>query len=124
MTFQQRAAQIELNEAVERKFEEISNRGASFQNMSMDEKLAEIANLIENLLKKNGKFLALDYASVCFGYIDDKTITTYRKQIQCFRHSAAESISERRSFSNEQKSFLIDYGLTIVKSIHALLPAE
>ena len=56
MTFHQRAAQIELNEAVERKFEEISNRGASFQTMSMDEKLAEIANLIENLLKKNGKF--------------------------------------------------------------------
>lgn len=42
MTFQQRAAQIELNEAVERKFEEISNRGALFQNMSIDEKFAEL----------------------------------------------------------------------------------
>ena len=28
---------------------------ASFNNMSIDEKLAEIANLIENMLKKNGK---------------------------------------------------------------------
>lgn len=124
MTFHQREAQIELSEAVERKFEEISNRGASFQNMSMDEKLAEIANLIENLLKKNGKFLLLDYAPVCFDYINDKAITAYRKQIQCFRHSAAESISERRAFTNEQKSFLIDYGLTVVKAIHALLPME
>ena len=37
--------------------------------MSTDEKLAEIANLIESLLKKNGKFLTLDYSTTYFDYI-------------------------------------------------------
>ena len=37
--------------------------------MSIDEKLAEIANLIENLLKKKGNFVQLDYSQVCFGYV-------------------------------------------------------
>lgn len=56
LTFEQKADHIELEDAIEQKFIEISNRNASFDNMSKDEKLAEIANLIENLLKKNGKF--------------------------------------------------------------------
>ena len=96
----------------------------SFQNMSTDEKLAEIANLIENMLKKDGKFQSLDYTKICFDYIDGDMIKRYRKQIQCFRHSAPESIHERETFSKEQKVFLIDLGLTILKAIHALLNNE
>ena len=89
--------------------------------MSTDEKLAEIANLIENLLKKNGKFITPDYAKVCLEFITNDIVTNYRKKMQCFRHSADESIKERSSYSEDQKNFLIDYGLTIVKVIHSLL---
>lgn len=121
LTFTQRDNHIELVDAIERKFKEISNRQASFQNMSTDEKLAEIANIIENMLKKNGKFLSPDYSQICFNYINEDTIKRYRKKIQCFRHSSAESISERESFTKEQKVFLIDFGLTVLKVIHALL---
>lgn len=124
LTFTKRDNYIELVDAIEAKFKEISNRQASFQNMSTDEKLAEIANLIENMLKKDGKFQSLDYTKICFDYIDGDMIKRYRKQIQCFRHSAPESIHERETFSKEQKVFLIDLGLTILKAIHALLNNE
>lgn len=120
LTFAQKETYIELEDAIERKFKEISNRQASFQSMSMDEKLAEIANLIENMLKISGKFISLNYASVCFDYIDENTITKYRKRLHCFRHSSPEAISERKSLNEEQKTFLIDFGLTIVKVIHIL----
>ena len=124
LTFVQKENYVELEDVIEKKFEEISNRHASFQKMSTEEKLAEIANLIEYMLKKDGKFLALDYQTVCFDYIDDDAIKAYRKMIQCFRHSAIESISERETFTNDQKRFLIDYGLTIIKVIYALLSKE
>jgi len=124
LTFSQMDNHIELADSIEAKFKEISNRQASFQNMSTDEKLAEIANLIENMLKKNGKFLSPDYSQICFDYINEDTIKRYRKKIQCFRHSASESISERVSFTKEQKVFLIDFGLTVLKVIHALLTNE
>ena len=124
MTFQQKENNVELVDAIEAKFKEISNRQASFQSMPTEERIAEIANLIENMLKKDGKFITPDYSRVCFDYITEDAIKRYRKKIQCFRHSSDESIVERESFTKEQKVFLIDYGLTIIKVIHALLEEE
>ena len=120
LSFDQKTDHIELEDAIEQKFTEISNRNASFDKMSTDEKLAEIANLIENLLKKNGKFITLEYSSICFDFISNSSVTSYRNKMQCFRHSTDESIIERSKFSEKQKSFLVDYGLTIVKAIHSL----
>ena len=121
LSFEQKTDHIDLVDEIDKKFIEISNRNASFDNMSLDEKLAEIANLIENLLKKNGKFTTPDYSLICFDFISNNVVTSYRKKMQCFRHSTEEAIAERRSFSEEQKLFLVDYGLTIVKAVHTLL---
>lgn len=121
LTFELKSTHIEITDSINRKFVEISTRQSSFNNMSTDEKLAEIANLIENMLKKDGKFLTINYSSVCFDYIDEETVKRYRHTLQCFRHSADKSIEERASYSNEQKSFLIDYGLVIIKAIHDIL---
>ena len=112
---------IDIDGWINQKFIEISNRQASFNNMSTDEKLAEIANLIENLLKKNGKFITPDYPKICFDYISDNIVTSYRKKMHCFRHATDEAIAERNSYSEEQKNFFVDYGLTIVKVIYSLL---
>ena len=65
LTFELKSNYIEVDDAIDQKFIEISNRQASFNNMSTDEKLAEIANLIENLLKKNKKFITPDYTKIC-----------------------------------------------------------
>ena len=48
-------------------------------------------------------------------------VKNYRKQMQCFRHCTDEAIAERKTYSEEQKTFLVDYGLTIVKAIHELI---
>ena len=120
LTFMQKSNHIDIDSSIDQKFIEISNRQASFNNMSIDEKLAEIANLIENLLKKKGNFVQLDYSQVCFGYVTNEMITNYRKQMQCFRHATDSSIAERKNFTEDQKNFLVDYGLTIVKVIYAL----
>ena len=121
LTFELKSNHIDIDNSIEQKFIEISNRQASFDKMSTDEKLSEIINLIENMLKKDGTFNKLDYSKICFNYISNDTVTNYRKKLQCFRHATDDAIAERASFSEEQKSFLIDYGLTIVKAIHSLL---
>lgn len=120
LTFSQVGSCIVIEDEIERKFTEISNRHASFNNMSTDEKLAEIANLIESMLKKSGKFATPDYSQVCLDYISDDVVKRFRSSLHCFRHSTSEAISERISFTSEQKTFLIDFGLTILKSIHVL----
>lgn len=121
LVFDLDASHIDIDSMMNQKFIEISNRQASFNNMSTDEKLSEIANLIENLLKKDGTFITPDYTKIAFGYISDSTVTNYRKKMHCFRHATTEALLERNSFSEDQKNFLIDFGLTIVKVIHALL---
>lgn len=68
----------------------------------------------------NGSYIKLDYSKNCFEYIDDELIKTYRKQIHCFRHASENALDERKQFSKEQKEFIIDYGITIVKLIHSL----
>ncbi|MBK5261087.1 MAG: hypothetical protein JJE17_00765 [Peptostreptococcaceae bacterium] len=120
LTFKKNSSHIDIDDSIDQKFVEISNRQASFINMGTDEKLAEIANLIENLLKKNGTFITPDYPNICFDYISNDIVKSYRKKMQCFRHGANEAIAERISYTEEQKNFFIDYGLTIVKVIYTL----
>lgn len=121
LTFELKSNHIEIDDWLNQKFIEISNRQASFNSMSTDEKLAEIANLIENLLKKNGKFSTPDYSKICFEYISGDMVTSYRKKMHCFRHATHEAIAERKTYSEIQKNFFVDYGLTIVKVIFSLL---
>lgn len=120
LTFELKSNHIGIDNSIDQKFIEISNRQASFNNMSTDEKLSEIANLIENMLKKNGHFIKPDYSSICFDYISDETVTSYRKKMQCFRHASSEAIVERSSYSEEQKNFFVDFGLTIIKVVYNL----
>lgn len=120
LTFEQKSCNIEVNNSINQKFIEISTRQASFNSMHTDEKIAEIANLIENMLKQGGKFALLNYDDVCCGFIDDATVKNYRNKMQCFRHCSDEAIAGRKTYTEKQKTFFIDYGLTIVKAIHEL----
>ena len=79
-TFELKSSHIDIDNLINQKFVKISNRQASFNNMSIDEKLAEISNLIENLLKKNGKFITPDYPKICFDYISNDIVTSYRRK--------------------------------------------
>ena len=37
-------------------------------------------NLIENMLKRDGNLITPDYYSICFDYISNETVTSYRKK--------------------------------------------
>lgn len=121
LNFKSKGTSIEINEDLDEQFRRISTRDARFEEMSTDEKIKEIANLIENLLKKNGNFMNLDYSSVAFDYINNDQIKSFRHKIQCFRHSTDESVEERNSFTDAQKDFFIDYGIVICKTIYKLV---
>ena len=99
-------------------FENISTRRAKFENMAIDEKLKEIANVIEYMLKEDKKYISLDYNLITTGIINEQMIIDYRHKIQCFRHSSEKSLEERNNFTNNQKEFLIYYGVTICRMIY------
>ncbi len=107
-----------IDENLNLKFQEISTRNAKFENMATDEKIKEIANLLENLLKENGNYIKLDYSNISLNTLDDDTIKEFRKRIQCFRHSSNESIMERKQFTERQKKFIIDYGIMLCNLIY------
>ncbi|KRN88704.1 hypothetical protein [Ligilactobacillus ceti] len=110
-----------LTEEIDVKFKKISNRSASFNNMTQDEKLMEMANLIENLLNVYGKYLKLDYSNISNDFLNTDIIKAYRKKLQCFRHSNEKTLIERNSYNNKQKEFLIKYGLSILDAIYYTL---
>ncbi|ATD55525.1 hypothetical protein [Clostridium chauvoei] len=67
-TFELKSSHIDIDNLINQKFVEISNRQASFNNMSTD-----------------------------------------------------EAIAERNSYSQDQKNFFVNYGLTIINVIHSLV---
>lgn len=120
MEFVRESTAVAIEDDLDQKVQLISVRNASFDDMSLDEKLREIANLIENLLKLNGKYTQPDFFKVMFDYVDNDTVKQLRKQLQCFRHSTEEMLNERAAFSIEQKNFLVDFGVTICKAIYSM----
>ena len=110
----------EISQDINNLFITISNRGASFHDMSTDEKIAEILNLIENLMKGNNGYIKLDFSEICYDFISNDSVKKYRDKLQCFRHASKKSMTERATFTLEQKKFLIKFGLTIVDVVYTL----
>lgn len=112
---------LNINDNINKMFQKISTRSNEFFKMTKDEQLQDIANLIENMLLKDNKYLELNYKEIAFNYIDNESIKRYRKQIQCFRHAHEQALKERQSFSDNQKDFLIHFGIIIINVIYKLL---
>lgn len=115
---------IAVYEELEDKIKTISTRNATFNQMATDEKLKEIGNLIEYLLKDNGKFITLDYETNSAGFLSEENVKGLRKKIQCFRHSSKESIIERKSFNEQQKEFMIEFGIVVCNFIYKEIKAK
>ena len=77
---------IEIDEELEKKFKLISTRNATFYAMTADEKLEVIVNLIENLLKKDDKYLKLNYSELCGEFLSDECVKSYREKLQCLEN--------------------------------------
>ena len=109
---------ITVIEELEEVIQKISTRNAQFHQMAIDEKLKEIGNLIEYLLKKDKKFITLNYEYISSGFIKESDVKNLRKKVQCFRHSSQESIDERNAYTDEQKKFIVEYGIIICNLIY------
>lgn len=110
--------------AIKEKFQMISTRSAKFEEMSADEKIKEIVNLFEFLLKKEGRYISVDLQKVSLGFLSNGVVIEYRKKLQCFRHSTTESIEQRKEFNDEQKFFLINFGVLLCNLIHRELEQQ
>lgn len=107
----------ELDELIQK----ISTRNAQFAEMAIDEKLKEIGNVIEFLLKRDKKFISLDYDTISSGFISEEDVIRLRKKVQCFRHSSKSSIDERGIYTEKQKQFMVEFGLIICNMIYSEL---
>jgi hypothetical protein len=103
---------------IEETIKVISTRSADFDAMEIDEKLGLLSNLIENLLKKDGKFRGLEYSDVFFGYFSEDDVKSFRTKTHCFRHGDDRAVADRKGYSQREKEFLSDVGIFITVHIH------
>lgn len=122
LEFIKRWQNVDLNEDAKRAIEEVSLNKGDFNDKEDDEKLLLITNVIEYLLKddKKQKFLNINY-SECFELFNEKDIINYRKVLQDYRHSTKEAVKTRKNITENQKRFLINYGITIINYISSQL---
>lgn len=105
-----------FHESIEERFKDISTRGASFDNMSNHEKLKEIANYLENVLKVDGKYRSIEKEEM-LDLISDDFIMRYRKKLHCYRHSTDSSLEERERLVDKE-NFLIYLGISIIHGLY------
>lgn len=55
----------------------------------------------------------IDYSDSC-DYLSDDIVKKFRNKLECFRHSTKEDLETRENFTQEQKQFLINFGLLII----------
>lgn len=111
---------------IQEKIQLISTRGAEFDGMTVDEKLQNLNNLIENLLKPDSKkkYLAFDYNDVFFGFISEDDVKQFRKRTHPFRHATEDTLKERASISEDEKKLLADMGVFVVIHIYKYLSKQ
>lgn len=112
---------VALDPILEKRFIDISTRSANFNEMSIDEKIKEINNLIENLMRVNKKYITLDINRHTLGIFDDSHPKNYRSMTHCFRHGSEENLNERKNITEMEKLFLIDYGITLLNVIKRII---
>lgn len=115
-----------LPDDIEDKIRLISTRGAEFDGMTVDEKLQNLNNLIENLLKPNSKggYLSVNYDDVFFGFVSEEDVKQFRKRTQSFRHATEDTLRERASIPEDEKKLLADLGVFVAVHLHSHLKAK
>ena len=115
---------ISVSDDVDEILKKVSSRNMSFINMEVDEKIDSLNRAIENILKNDKKYIKTDSSFLFLNFITDDQIREYRTLTNCFRHGSDEMIKERAKYTEAQKVFLINYGLTICNSLMASLKVQ
>lgn len=116
--FNLQSINLSINEDVGHIFKIVSTRNAEFEQMPVDEKLSNLNMVIEYILNEKKKYKNIDSTKLFLDLIDNDVIKQYRNKTHCFRHGSKDAIEERKKINNDQKDFLIDYGVTICKVIN------
>ena len=103
-----------LESDLEKIVQEISIRNVKFTEMSSNEKLQTIRNAFDNIGKKCKNYIEIDYGLISNGLITNDMVLSFQKDLQCFRHGDVSMIEKRDSFSEQNKLFMIDYGIVIL----------
>ncbi len=99
-------------------FVKISTRTSDFHSMSTDEKLENIRNVYEYLIVEYGGFYKIDYITEFMGFINEENLKKYSKLLHIFRHGNPDSIKERAMYSENEKKYMIDFGILILNKLH------
>ena len=101
-------------EAVVKLINIIESNDTSWQEMSVDAKLAALNNVIEHELKRNGRFIDIPDIDNIRDFVKCRE---FRINTQCMRHGSEEALCDRREFNDSEKQFLVDYGVSLVHLI-------
>lgn len=100
----------------------LSNGKSPFEDRTPEEKLRDINETIEHILKHNNKYISIDSEKIFLSFIDSEMIKEFRNKTHCFRHTSDEHLKKRREMTAKQKAFLIDYGITILNALCRNMP--
>ena len=103
-------------------FKLVSSANKEFKDMTIDEKLEQIRNVFSYIGKtENGKYININIDEISKGYVTKNQLMNYQNELQCFRHGEKEMITKRREYTEQQKQFLIDYGLMLINATERYL---
>ena len=89
----------------------IESNNTSWQEMSLDAKLAALNNVIEHGLKRDDRFIDIPDIDNIRNFVKCRE---FRISTQCMRHGSKEALRDRREFNDSEKQFLVDYGVSLV----------
>lgn len=111
------APEFEVDENIEYLIKAISTGRGSFNSMGKDEKLKNLNNALEYLLKNEGKYENID-STVFYDFLGNDEVIKFRNDTQIFRHAARETITERKQWSDNKKNFYIRLGIILITNIN------
>lgn len=96
---------------------EIAMGTGSFDNQSKENKLANLNNCVEYLLKDKKKFRKVE-SYIFYDFLNESDVIKFRKETHVFRHHDREAIVSRNGWSERKKDFYIRMGIIIVTEVY------
>ena len=108
---------ITIEEKVDELIQNISTRSAKFEHMAIDEKLENIRNAYDHLIKLIGGFDKIDYPKLFISFIEESNLKNYSKRLHAFRHGDSTSLAERADYTDQEKKYMIEFGIIVLNRL-------
>lgn len=99
----------------------IESNDISWQEKSIDAKLAALNNVIEHCLKRESGFIEIPYIDNIRDFVKCRE---FRTNTHCMRHGSQAALRNRTLLSDSEKQFLVDYGVSLVHLIRRNISEE